>query len=104
MNTRGKGTRYEREVADVFTAAGFTVRGLENAGDHLIISRKGLVLHGECKRQERLRLPEWLAQLKRDAPQGTVPVLTFRQSRGESWSVIRAADLAALLGGVSNGN
>jgi hypothetical protein len=95
--TRAKGVRYEREVATLFESYGFAVRGLEAAGDHLIVSADGVTLSSECKRQERLRIPEWWEQATTDAPRGTIPVLTFRQSRQESLSVIRTADLARLL-------
>lgn len=96
-DTRAKGIRFEREVAAAFTDAGFAVRGLESGGDHLIIAKNGVVLSSECKRQERLRLPEWWTQCVTDAPAGTTPVLTIRQSRGEMLSVLRTADLLRLL-------
>lgn len=98
MNPYRKGRDYEREVADIFTGAGFDVRGLEAGGDHLIVQAGGLVLASECKRAERLKIPEWWRQASTDAPKGTVPLLTFRQSRQESLTVIRTADLARLLG------
>ena len=97
MNTRAKGTSFEREVARVFEKAGWAVRGLESGGDHLIVSRDGVVLSSEAKRQERLRLPEWWAQTAANAPAGTWPVLTFRQSRGEMLSVLLTEDLLRLL-------
>ena len=92
-----KGVRFEREVRQVFEGAGFAVRGLEAEGDHLIVSLDGLVISSECKRQERLKIPEWWRQAATDAPPGSVPVLTFRQSRGEMLSVVRTADLVRLV-------
>jgi hypothetical protein len=97
-HTRATGVAFEREVADLYAAAGFEVRGLEASGDHLCMTRDGLLIHSEAKRQERLRLPEWWAQCVSDAPAGAVPVLTFRQSRREPLSVIRTADLLRLIG------
>ena len=96
-----KGVRFERDVRRAWEAAGLTVRGLEAEGDHLIVSVDGLVISSECKRQERLKIPEWWRQCSDDAPAGSVPVLTFRQSRGEMLSVIRTRDLARLAGRVS---
>lgn len=90
---RAKGVAFEREVAALAESYGFDVRGLEAGGDHLILCTGGVVLASECKRQERLRIPEWWAQATSDAPNGAVPVLTFRQSRRESLSVVRTADL-----------
>lgn len=97
MNTRAKGNAFERKIADLFTAAGFGVRGLEGQGDHLIVCKGGLVISSECKRRERVALPTWWRQTVADAPAGTVPLLTFQQNRGETLSVIRTADLIALL-------
>lgn len=99
MNPKEKGQKYEREVARLFEAAGFAVRGLESGGDHLIVAASGgVVLASECKRHERIKLHEWWRQAEGDAPKGTIPILTFRQSRQESLTVIRTADLARLLG------
>jgi Holliday junction resolvase len=110
-SSRRKGVRAEREVAAIWQAAGFEVRGLEGAGDHLVIIRPrilsgahaeptrvrdGLTIHSEVKRQERLKLPEWLRQAADEAPQGTVPVVAFRQSRQEWYACLRLADLVEL--------
>lgn len=97
MNTRAKGVRFEREVADVFTAAGFAVRGLEAIGDHLIISRDGVVISSEAKRREKLSVGAWWRQTVNDSPEGAIPLLTFRQARGEMLSLIRTSDLVRLI-------
>lgn len=87
MNTRGKGTAFEREIAAAFEAAGFTVRGLESGGDHFVVSVGGVTMHGESKRQERLKIPEWLLQQERDCPKGMRRFLAFRQSRRQAYVV-----------------
>lgn len=87
MNTRGKGTAFEREVAAAFEAAGFQVRGLEAGGDHFVVSVNGHTIHGESKRQERLQLPIWLRQQERDCPKGMRRFLAFRQSRTQAYAV-----------------
>ena len=87
MRTRDKGTAFEREVARAFEDAGYTVRGLESGGDHFAISRDGETIHVECKRHERLRIPEWLAQQERDCPPGVRRLLVFRQSRRGAYVV-----------------
>lgn len=95
MNTRGKGTAFEREVAIAFEDAGFTVRGLESGGDHFTIARDGSVMHGESKRQERLQLPIWLRQQERDCPAGVRRFLVFRQSRRPAYVVEPLAQFVA---------
>lgn len=99
---REKGVRFEREVAHAFAAAGYHVRGLEAGGDHLVVNLPGEeivtypeTLHVECKRQERLKLPEWIEQTERDAG-GLAWLLVFRQNRAEAYVV---QPLAQYLGG-----
>lgn len=104
---RRKGLVGERDVADRFRAAGWTVRGLEGSGDWLALRpaeygehedagtyeiRPASTLHVECKRQERLRLPEWLEQAANEAPPGVAPLVVFRQNRGEWYVCLRLAD------------
>lgn len=94
--SRPKGINGEREAADLWTDAGFTVRGLEAGGDHLIVADE-ITLAQEVKRCERLKIPEWQRQLYRDAPAGTLAVLTYRQNRGEWYSVLRTSGLVELV-------
>lgn len=103
--TRAKGIGFEREVAKAFERAGFHVRGLEAGGDHLCVAvdpRLPLVgvygtAHVECKRQERLKLPEWIAQTERDADR--LPwLLVFRQNRREPYVVMPLAQYLGLKG------
>jgi Holliday junction resolvase len=96
-SSRRKGVKGEREVAQVWQAAGLEVRGLESGGDHVVISGNGVTLHSEVKRAERLKLPEWLRQAAAEAPQGTVPVVAFRQNRGEWYAALPLAALAELV-------
>jgi hypothetical protein len=96
VRSRTKGVNGEREVAAVWKAHGLEVRGLEGSGDHLVMARP-YPIHSEVKRQERLRLPEWLAQAAKEAPAGTVPVVSFRQSRGKWYAALLLEDLAELV-------
>lgn len=84
--SRAKGIRGEREVRDAFEQVGFSVRGLEGEGDHLCLTRDGLVIHSEVKRAERLRLPEWSRQAETEAPAGAIPCVIYRANR-EPWRV-----------------
>ncbi len=107
--TRRKGLDAEREVADVWKAHGLEVRNLEGTGDHLVIAPpfycpdaapngwRGAMIHSEVKRQERLKLPEWLKQACAECPNGAIPVVSFRQNGGEWFACLRLADLAELV-------
>lgn len=104
--SRRKGLVGEREVADLFEARAWEVRGLEGSGDWLAFlhwqSRQprgisSIALHVEVKRQERLRLPEWIAQAKAEAPSGVPPVVVFRQNRAEWIAALPLADLLEVI-------
>jgi hypothetical protein len=100
--SRRKGVAGEREVAQAFEAIGVHVRGLEGGGDHLAIwtpddDRRSFVLHIEVKRQERLRLPEWLEQARTEAPPGVPPLVCFRQNRGEWYAALPLGSLLELI-------
>lgn len=94
--TRRKGLKGEREVADRFTDAGWQLRGLEGSGDWLAL-RAPDCLHLEVKRQERLKVPEWLKQAALECPTGVPPVVCFRQNQGEWYAALRLDDLIGLL-------
>lgn len=98
MNSRKKGTAFEGDVARALEAAGFVVRGLESGGDHLAIAPDGRVFHVEAKRQERVQLPWWLKQQRRDCPPTALPVLVFRQNRDEAYVVQPLADWLGCVG------
>lgn len=97
---RAKGLSGEREVALLYELLGFEVRGLEAAGDHLIVCDAGsqLVLHSEVKRHETARPWAWMAQAWRDAPVGTMPVVHFRRNRSRWHVLLEASSFTAILG------
>jgi Holliday junction resolvase len=104
-SSRTKGVKGEREVARIWQAAGFDVRGLENQGDQLVVPGVGLdrwtnqsvTMHIEVKRQERVQLPIWLRQAAAEAPQGTLPVVCFRQNRTDWYAALPLAALVELV-------
>jgi hypothetical protein len=97
---REKGIRAELEVAAIFRAAGFDCNRVPNSGGLRI---KGdlygdIPAHVEVKRAERLCVPEWWRQTRGEAPEGVLPVLAFRQSRGEWLALVPLDALVRLLG------
>jgi Holliday junction resolvase len=99
--SRQKGLQGEREVAAIFRAQGFEVRGLEGVGDHLCIARphygQALTIHSEVKRAETVKIWHWLAQLEAEAPPGTLPLLSFRRNRSPWYAVTPLEALVEVL-------
>lgn len=77
-------------------AAGFTVRGLEGAGDHLAFGH-GVVLHVESKRQETARPWAWIEQAESEAPAGAIPLVAFRRNRSDWYAIVPLDQLAGAL-------
>lgn len=110
---RRKGLEGEHEVRAIYEAAGFEVRGLEGAGDHLallhgirelssnldgcVFARRPLTIHSECKRQETARPWPWWEQASTEAPAGTLAVVAFRRSRSPWLALTALEPLAAAL-------
>lgn len=94
---RDKGRKGEREVAAEYERRDFEVRGLEGAGDHLIVCDPSsrLVFHSEVKRQEVARPWLWHEQAASEAPAGAIALVHFRRNRSP-WLVL--VELDAWLG------
>lgn len=88
MNSRQKGVRGERELARKLREYGFdTRRGQQYSGangDADVVGLPGV--HIECKRVERLNIEDAMAQSKRDARSGEIPVVMHRKNNSE-WLV-----------------
>lgn len=95
---RAKGARGEREVADVLRGFGIEAdRTVHNSGMFLRGDITGVEgYHVEVKRQETLRVPAWIRQAEAECGD-LVPVVTFRQNRGEWYAALPLRDLARLL-------
>lgn len=98
VSERRKGLRGQQEVQRILRDAGLELRKLGAEGDALVALANGTRLHVETKRQERARVWEWIAQARDEAPRGAVPVVCFRQSRGEWYACLPLADLVRLVG------
>lgn len=98
-SSRTKGVRGEQEVAAIFRSHGFDCDRVPNSGGLRI---KGDLAgpnlpHVEVKRQETLRLPIWLRQAAAECGD-RVPVVAFRQNRGEWYAALPLDALASLFG------
>lgn len=87
MNVKKKGSAGERELLHLLEAHGIPahrndqrfVGGLERPD--IAATVYGVPLHVECKRTERLRLSEAVAQAVRDANGHALPVVVHRSNR-----------------------
>lgn len=91
-NSRAKGARGERELANALTALGFPSRRTQQfcgkGDDSADIVAVGLeAYHIECKRTERFKLYEALEQAQRDKKNSRVPTVMHRQN-GRPWVVV----------------
>jgi Holliday junction resolvase len=96
---RRKGQDGELEVAAIFQAAGFDCNRTPNSGGLRITGDLygDVPCHVEVKRQERLQLPEWLRQAAREAPEGVMPLVAFRQNGREWYAALPLSALVDLL-------
>ena len=85
MNSRDKGCRGERELANKLKEYGYDCRRGQQFcganGDADVVGLDGV--HIEVKRTERLSLYDALAQAKHDAREGEMPVVMHRKNNCE---------------------
>ena len=83
MNSKDKGKRFERQIANVLKERGYEARRGQQycgtSGDADVIGLPGV--HIECKAVERLNVSAAYAQSQRDARDGEVPVVVHKKSR-----------------------
>lgn len=92
-NSREKGKRGERELANVLGSYGYHCRRGQQFcganGDADVVGLPGI--HIECKRNERLNLYDAVDQSKRDAQFDIVPAVMHRKNNCE-WLVTMTLD------------
>ena len=83
MNSRAKGARGERELANLLKEYGYECRrGQQFSGANGDADVVGLPhIHIECKRVEKLNIEKAMAQSSRDARDGEMPVVMHRKDR-----------------------
>lgn len=88
MNSKNKGTRGERELAEKLREYGFDAhRGQQFSGGYDSPDVYGLPgIHIEVKRVERLNISEAYRQAERDADRKAIPAVFHRKNR-ERWMV-----------------
>ena len=93
MNSREKGAKGERELAKRLREYGYEARrGQQFSGANGDPDVLGLPkIHIECKRVERLNLYDAMAQSKRDARDGEIPVVMHRKNHCD-WLVTLSID------------
>lgn len=101
MNSRQKGARGERELAEKLREYGYEARRGQQFsganGDADVVGLPGY--HIECKRVERLNIEEAMAQSVRDAREGETPIVCHRRDRKEWLVTIRLKDFMEVLHG-----
>ena len=101
MNSRQKGARGERELAEKLREYGYEARRGQQFsganGDADVVGFPGY--HIECKRVERLNIEEAMAQSVRDAREGETPIVCHRRDRKEWLVTIRLKDFMEVLHG-----
>ena len=99
VNSKQKGARFERELAGIFKALGYsdarrTAQYCGNTGDASdVVGLPGI--HIEAKHQETMRLYEWIEQAKRDAEAGgnnALPAVFHKKNRAEILVTMRFED------------
>lgn len=96
VNSKQKGARYERELAEYFRLHGYDTRRTAqycgNTGEASDVVGLPYV-HVEAKHQEQLRLGEWMLQAVRDAGgNGRIPVVFHRKNREGTLVTMRLDD------------
>ena len=92
-NSREKGAKGERELANILKKYGFDARRGQQFcgknGDADVVGLEGY--HIECKRVERLNIHEAMQQSVRDARENETPIVAHRKNKTE-WLVTMRLD------------
>ena len=83
VNSRAKGARFERQLAKIFREHGYEARrGQQYCGANGDADVVGLpFIHVEAKHNEHLNIFDAIAQSKRDAKDGEIPIVIHKKNR-----------------------
>ena len=96
IKSKDKGARFERELASKFREYGYTdsrrtAQYCGSTGDAPdVVGLKGL--HIEAKHQERMQLYDWMDQAKRDAKEGSKPVVFHKKNNADILVTMKLED------------
>lgn len=98
MNSREKGARFEREIANRLKEYGYdTRRGQQYCGvngDADVVGLPGV--HLECKHVEKLNIHDAMQQSIVDAREGELPVVIFKKNRKRTLVALTFEDFMEL--------
>lgn len=100
-NSKDKGKRFEREIANYLKERGYDARRSAqycgNTGDAAdVVGLPGF--HIECKHQEKMHLYDWMEQAIRDsAKSGDTPIVIHKQNRKDTLVTMRLDDFMNLI-------
>lgn len=99
MNSRQKGARGERELAELLRAYGYDARrGQQYSGANGDADVTGIDgFHIECKRVEQLNIYKAMEQSERDAREGEIPIVCHRKDRKRWLVTIRFDDFMGVI-------
>jgi len=100
-NSKDKGARYERHIADEFTQAGYvahrSAQYCGNTGDAPDVMGTPYI-HIECKYyKDTAWLNAWMEQAQRDAKPGNIPVVIHKVNYGRDKATLTATDALEML-------
>lgn len=102
INSRQKGARGEREIAEILRGYGYTdarrsAQYCGNTGEAAdVVGVAGL--HIEVKYREQVRDELYMEQAEHDARKGDLPLVLYRRSR-EQWKALMRLDTFMLIWG-----
>jgi len=99
INSRAKGAKGERELAEILREHGYTARRGQQFsganGDPDVVGLPGY--HIECKRVEKLNLEAAVDQSIRDARDGETPIVVHRKNRRPWLVTLLLADFLKII-------
>lgn len=98
MNSRAKGARYERHIAQVLREHGYEAeRGQQHAGgsDSPDVKHNMTGVHIECKHVENLNIWKALEQAERDCGDN-IPTVVFKRNRTKDYIALSFEDFIEL--------
>ena len=107
INSKQKGARYERRVAQLLREYGYEAeRGCQHSGgkDSPDVKHNMVGIHIEAKNQERLNIWNALEQSRRDAGKDEIPIVVFTRNRAKDYVAMSFENFMELYGAWAKAN